>query len=160
MGDWRPEDPATVPPTDVLRLAPVVVPALGPPTARWCWRIFEPEPRRIAPGHESCSRRRAGPARRMAIAKKGSLFCDGIDVERWDRTTRYAAAVDGKIVPAKIIGDDENNVRGTFVRRNTHRSISAGLPGNFPVGLHRSALHAVADKSEQDFGPENPGSAQ
>ena len=73
-------------------------------------REFKPIPGGIATGHQGCAGWGACTMARIGLSEICTLAAYGIDIGRWNQPTSDAAAVEGDVVIAKVIGHDDDDV--------------------------------------------------
>ena len=66
---------------------------------------------RISARQQGRARRRAGPMAGIGLYEIGTFKADGVDVWRRDRAARNTPAVEGDVVVAKVVSDDDDDVR-------------------------------------------------
>lgn len=120
-------------------------------------RELEAEPGGVAAGQDRRARRCAYGVRRVAVGERDAFVRDRVDVRRLDAAVRGAAVGERDVVVAKVVGEDQHDVGGTFAGRprggfRTRRPGRGhvGADGIGQVGEDRGAPH-------QEVEPVDPG---
>ena len=93
-------------------------------------RELEAEAGGVAAGHDGGARRRAGGVAGIGLGEGGAVLSDRIDARRRHKSAGNAAAIEGDIVPAEIVGEDHHHIRRTNALRRRGRPV---LPGDLTV---------------------------
>ncbi len=107
-------------------------------------RELEAEARRVAPGQDRGARRRAGGVARVAGGELHAVARDRVDVRRGHGAVGDAAAGEGEIVVAEVVGDDDDDVRRP--RRRRRGAARTRIPRHLARRVDR--VHDARQQSE------------
>ena len=119
---------------------------------------FKTEAGRVAPGHDGSTRGRTGGVAGVALREVDTLAGDGVDIRGRDAASGDATTVERDVVEAKVVGQDDNDIRTLLIARL--RTCGAGLPVHFPergavlaqdilhIQHHRAFAAADGDQTE------------
>ena len=96
-------------------------------------RELEAESRREAPCHYCRARRRASRVTRVPLRKRHALMRNRVDMRSRHRAVSNPAAVDRDVVEPQVVGENNDHIRRTLLRRSC-RNRGSAVPGHRMIG--------------------------
>ena len=119
------------------------------------WSELKAETGGVAAGHDRGAGRGAGGVAVIAVGEADALLAQRVDVRCRDSPAGDPAAVEGDVVEAHVVGEDDDDVRRTLPRGGLCRPLR---PGHRPV--RRNVRQAVVGDHKEDRLPVRIGEAR